>query len=233
MLTRWVFFLAALTITTVAIAAPDNAQIKRITLDYDVTRDGKPFATVKEQFKLDGDQYQIESVTKGKGFYALFGERKLVSTGQLTAEGLKPKRFEQHQSDSPNKSLIADFDWTNQQLTMQSKGKNKVAVLAQHTQDLLSYAYQFRYQPPKQSTVNITLTTGKKLNQYEYAIDQKAETIQAANANYKTIRLSYQGATDKKQIWLAKDDHFLPVRYQIEDESKGVLMQTLTKVYVE
>jgi Protein of unknown function (DUF3108) len=229
---KWAFIFVTLTLASFAVAAPNNAQIKRITLEYDVTRDGKPFATVKEQFKLDGDQYQIESVTKGKGFYALFGERKLVSTGQLTPEGLKPNRFE-HQSDSPSKSLIADFDWQNQQLTMQAKGKNKVAVLAQHTQDLLSYAYQFRYQPPTQSIVNITLTTGKKLNQYEYAIDKKVETIHAANVDYKTIRLSYQSATDKKQIWLAKDAHFLPVRYQIEDESKGVLMQTLTKVYVE
>ena len=51
---------------------------KTVQLEYDVARDGKLFARVKESFTQNGKQYRIQSVTKGVGIYALLGERKLT-----------------------------------------------------------------------------------------------------------------------------------------------------------
>ena len=85
------------------------AQPKKIQLEYEVTQEGKLFATVKESFVQDGKQYRIVSVTRGIGVYALLGERKLISVGEMTPRGLKPKRFESHRADNPKKTLIADF----------------------------------------------------------------------------------------------------------------------------
>lgn len=211
------------------------AQPKIVQLEYKVTRDGKPFATVKESFTQDGKQYKIESITKGIGVYALFGERKLTSTGQLTSAGLVPNHFELHQGDSARKALITDFDWASNTLNMQVKGNTKTAPLEKGTQDLASYTYQFMYTPPSKSEVNIALTTGKKLNLYQFKVAERGVVIEAANQQYKTTHLVSTKAEDenKKQLWLAEDQQYLLVRYSQLDENGATLEQTLTKIHVE
>jgi hypothetical protein len=99
---------------------------KNIQLEYDVARNGKMFAKVKETFTQNGKQYRIKSVTKGIGVYALMGERVLTSTGAVTKEGLKPSHFELHQGKSAKKTLIADFNWAKSALTTQVKGEKKL-----------------------------------------------------------------------------------------------------------
>lgn len=211
------------------------AQPKSVQLEYEVTRDGTPFATVKESFTQDGKQYKVESITKGIGVYALFGERKLTSVGKVTAQGLVPSHFELQQGDSARKSLITDFDWASNTLNMQVKGKIKTATLEKGTQDLAGYAYQFMFAPPLKSEVNVALTTGKKLNQYQYKVSERGVLIDAANVQYKTTHLISTKAEDesKKQLWLAENQHYLLVRYSQLDENGATLEQTLTKVHVE
>ena len=213
----------------------ENSKPRHVQLEYEVTRDGKPFATVKESFTQDGKEYKIESITKGIGIYALFGERKLTSTGELTSTGLVPSHFELHQGDSVRKSLITDFDWASNTLNMQVKGKTKTATLEKGTQDLASYVYQFMFTPPLKNEVNVALTTGKKLNQYQYKVAERGVLIDAANKQYKTTHLVSTKAEDesKKQLWLAENQYYLLVRYRQLDENGATLEQTLTKVHVE
>lgn len=126
-----------------ALAAP-----KKITAVYDVTRNGQPFATVTENYAQEGSRYHIESLTSGIGIYALFGKRKMVSDGEVTAEGLRPAHFEQLHDD--RKKGVADFDWNTQTLTMtNAKGKSSTSPLEPGALDLASFAYQFMFQPPK------------------------------------------------------------------------------------
>ncbi len=211
------------------------AQPKNIQLEYAVTRDGQPFATVKESFTQNGRQYKIESVTKGVGVYALFGERKLSSSGELTSAGLVPSHFELHQGDNAKKSLITDFDWANSTLNMQVKGLAKTAILQKGAQDLISYFYQFMFTPPVKNEATVVLATGKKLNQYQYKVSARGQVLEAANKQFKTTLLDSvetQGESTK-QLWLAEEAHFLPVRYRLIDKSNAVIEQTLTKIHVE
>ncbi|MGB7815301.1 MAG: DUF3108 domain-containing protein [Methylotenera sp.] len=236
-LTQFIIFLFLLTVK-VALAQPAFAQPKSILLEYEVTRDGKPFANVRETFVNDGKLYRIESITKGIGIYALFGERKLTSKGEVTNDGLKPSHFELHQGDNAKKSLITDFDWVNNTLNMQVKGKIKTAILEKGTQDLVSYAYQFMFSlaqknESKPDEVKVSLTTGKKLNQYQYKIIERGLMLEARNASYKTLHLSSAEGPDKKQLWLAEEQFYLPVRYMLTDENGATLTQTLTKIHVE
>jgi Protein of unknown function (DUF3108) len=236
-LTQIVMFLSLLNIGAMTHAAPEKAksQISKprlIQLEYEVTRDGKPFATVKERYSQDGKQYQIESITKGVGVYALFGERKLTSQGSITPQGLQPNHFELHQGGSAKKSLITDFDWAENMLNMQVKGKIKTATLEKSTQDLASYAYQFMHTPPKTEEIKVTLTTGKKLNQYVYTVADSKVAIEAADQNFKTIQLTSKTAEDSKQLWLAEEYFYLPVRYVVVEDGT-TLQQTLTKIHVE
>jgi hypothetical protein len=216
--------------TSLAFAYPKNIQ-----LEYDVARDGKLFAKVKETFTQNGKQYRIKSVTKGIGVYALMGERTLTSTGTVTKEGLKPGHFELHQGKSTKKTLIADFNWAKSTLTMQVKGEKKTEVLEKGTQDLASYLYQFMFNPPTKSEVKVTLTTGKKLNHYQYKVMARGLKLDFAKTSYKTLHISNEAMAgdDKKQLWLAQDQYYLPVRYKLTDEDGDSFEQTLTKIHVE
>lgn len=226
-----VFLLASGTVFAQPAALP-----KRIIANYEVTKNGQPFAKVREQFVVTENAYKIESVTKGIGVYALFGERILTSVGEVNAQGLKPTRFELHQGDNEKKWLLADFDWIKQKLTMTVKGKLKEAVLAQGTQDLASYAYQFMFLPiPLKDTITVSLTTGKKLNQYQYSINPEMEVIEGAGVQYKTLHLVQpeQGKTETKELWLAAEHNYVPVRILMIDDNGQKLEQTLTELHVE
>ena len=206
---------------------------KNIQLEYDVMR--KRFATLKESFTQNGKQYRIKSVTKGLGIYALLGERVLTSTGAVTKEGLKPNRFELHQGKGDKKTLIADFNWAKNTLNMQNKDGVKTGHLEKGTQDLASYVYQFMFNPPTKDEVKVTLTTGKNLKQYQYKVVAHDLAVSAANASYKTLNISNEAGAgeDKKQLWLAQDQFYLPVRYKLTDEDGDNFEQTLTKIHVE
>ncbi len=215
---------------------------KIIQISYQVTKNAKPFANVQEQFVLTGNTYKIQSITKGIGIYALLGERKLSSTGEFTAQGLKPSHFELHQGDNVKKSLFTDFDWVTNTLHMQVKGKVSDVALTAGAQDLASYAYQFMFLPaPLKDTVVVTLTTGKKLNQYSYKVnaDQESLTVvdsMGRSAQYKTLHLQLDQAkpqAESKELWLATDHYFLPVKIMMVDESGAKIEQTLTELHVE
>jgi Protein of unknown function (DUF3108) len=208
---------------------------KNIQLEYDLTREGKLFAKVVEQFSQNGKQYNIKSVTKGIGVYALMGERVLTSTGAITKSGLKPNHFELHQGKSAKKTLIADFNWAKSLLIMQVKGDTRTEKLQQGTQDLASYAYQFMFNPPQKDEVKVAVTTGKKLSHYQYKVLARGEKLDAANKKFKTLHISNQASAgeDKKQLWLAEEQFYLPVRYSLTDEDGNSFEQTLTKIHVE
>ena len=213
-----------------------NTLPKRIQATYEVTKNGQPFAKVHELFVATENVYKIESITKGVGVYALFGERQLTSVGDVTAQGLKPTRFELHQGSNAKRSLSADFDWAKQNLIMTVKGQPKEAPLAQGTQDLASYAYQFMFLPaPLKDAITVSLTTGKKLNQYQYRINVEPEMIDSAGASYKTLHLapSEQNNTETKELWLAVEYYYVPVRILMVDDHGQKLEQTLIELYVE
>jgi len=201
-----------------------------------VTKNGQPFAKVHEQFIINGTAYKLESVTKGIGVYALFGERVLTSSGEVTAQGLKPSHFELRQGDNPKKTVQADFDWAKQNLRMTVKGKLKEAPLAAGTQDLASFAYQFMYlAKPLKDDITVTLTTGKKLNQYQYHINPEAENIAGEGVQYKTLHLAppAQDTQETKELWLAADYHYVPVKILMVDDNGQKLEQTLTELKIE
>jgi hypothetical protein len=224
------FFLLTLLSAHVTWAAP-----KQITLSYQASRNGKPFANMVERFEQANGQYKIESVTEGVGLAALLGRRVLRSEGLVTDEGLQPKHFEQHQGDNETKSVYADFDWIANQLSMKNKGNIKTEVLLKSTQDLLSFSYQWIYFPPKDEQFSLPVTTGKKLRVYRYAVTEQDVNLATEAGQFKTMHL-VSAVTDakgnEKEFWLAKDHFYLPVKIIQRDENGNVIEQTLTTIQV-
>lgn len=210
---------------------------KSIVTQYDVTKNGQPFARVKEQFKVTGNHYQVESVTKGLGVYALLGERKLSSKGEVHANGLQPAHFELHQGDNAKKSLLADFDWAQKSLQMTVKGQPKMATLTSGAQDLASFAYQFMFLKAAdfKNPIIMPVTTGKKLSDYQYKVEGEV-LLEIDGKPYKTLHLvetdPEKTAAESKQFWLAVDHHYVPVRIMVTEDG-ATLEQIITELKIE
>jgi hypothetical protein len=234
-----------LLISQLVFAAAVMAAPKTVSLVYAATRNGQPFATVTESYSQENDHYRIESVTKGIGVYALFGERKLTSEGDVTGDGLKPRRFELHQGDNEKKSLFVDFDWSANTLTMKIKGKPTTVQLETGTQDLVSYAYQFMFVQPQGDALALPVTTGKKLRIYNYTVAERDAILELPAGKFKTIHLmrtnkdepakqaDKQSSNDEKELWLAAEAYSLPVRIVMYDENGAKIEQSLTSLHVE
>lgn len=201
---------------------------QQIKIKYEVYRNDMPFATVKESFKRHGQQYEVRSVSKGTGVFALLGKRVLTSRGALNKQGLVPKHFELRQGDQEKKTLKTTFDWAKQQLNMLVKGKKRTASLAKGTQDLASFAYQFRFNPPKEKTpYKLDVTTGKKVKSYLYQVE--AQTIELDGKPVDTLHLFQENpGKESKDFWLAKDYQYLPVYIVLVDKRGQRLEQTVT-----
>lgn len=213
-----------------AFAAPKN-----VTLTYQATRNGKPFANVTETFKQTGDQYVIESVTEGVGLAALFGKRVLKSEGVVTAEGLQPKHFEQRQGDHEKKAVYADFDWVANQLSMKNKGNVTTEPLVKGTQDVASFAYQWMLFPPKGDEIILPITTGKKQRIYSYKTVERDVSLTVDAGQFKTLHLSNvsENGGNEKEFWLAVERFYLPVKIIIREENGATIEQTLTSIHIE
>jgi len=223
-------FVSSLLLVNVAFAQPTNIQ-----LEYEVSRNESPFGTVKESYVQEGTQYRIVSTTKGKGLYALLGAREMTSKGTVTAEGLVPEKFQFKRGSSASKTLSASFNWATHQLSMLVKGKTRVAKLLPKTVDLVSYPYQFMFTPLDGTQVKIALTTGKKLKQYTYKVVARDVMLNVAGTQYKTLHIvnAAVGGEKKKELWLAEETHYIPVKYLVVDKDGEKIEQVLTKISME
>ncbi len=212
-----------------------HAQPQKIELEYEVSRNGHAFGTVKESYTQEGSQYQIISTTKGDGLYALLGERVLTSKGTVTKAGLVPAEFKLKRGDNEKKSLAASFDWTTHTLNMLVKGDIRKEKLSTGAQDLASYAYQFMFTPPTGSQVKVALTTGKKFDQYIYNIESSNVTLNIAGTQYETVHLVNADADGKKkkELWLARSKYYIPVKYLVVDDDGDKIEQVLTKIIIK
>lgn len=205
---------------------------KSVKLTYEVKRNGKLFGHVTETFRQNGNQYQLQSVTKGIGVYALLGERKLLSQGDVTKEGLRPKHFESLQSNNAKKNLISDFDWKAKVLHMQVKGEKQQEALIAGTQDLLSVMYQFMYKPPKVGSLKLAVTTGKRLKTHQYQVTAQTAPLVTEAGNFKVLELVEADDADAKRIYLATDKQALPVKIVVKDDG-ATIEQLITQITIE
>lgn len=233
---KWIVCCLLLFTSLIATAATKQSSKdvtpKRIQMTYALTKDGQLFAHTKETYNRQGKQYQLQSISKGVGVYALLGERKLLSSGNIASAGLQPAHFESLQSKNTSKSLINDFDWKQKVLRMQVKGNTSELPLEVGTQDLLSVMYQFMFSPPKGQRLVLPVTTGKKLKTQTYQVNLVSTKLQTEAGEFNVIELSDVDGADEKKIYLAVDKQFLPVKIVMKEDGK-LLEQTLTKLKFE
>ncbi len=195
------------------------------SISYNLLRNGTHIGVINENFEIKDGAYIATSVATAIGLFALAQRRPITysSAGEATREGLRPTRFEGRRN---NTTATADFDWKTDKLTMTHDGVNQTVALPPATQDRLSAMYQFMHlvqnKPGAATTVEMPMTTGRKLDRYRYDINPDV-VIDTPLKRLTTLHLAKQRDQNDShtEIWLAPEYHYLPVKIVIV-ESDGV-----------
>ncbi|MCB5188351.1 DUF3108 domain-containing protein [Methylobacillus caricis] len=181
---------------------------------------------------LDGNRYVLTSTTEPKGLASLVVSGKLLqlSEGRVTEQGLQPDHFSYQFGKSASKLQEAKFDWENAKLSLTTSKSVKTVELPPDTQDLLSFMYQFVFVPPLEQ-LQLNVTNGKKLSVYVYGFEGE-ETLNTEAGMINTLHLvkTSQEGSEKTELWLAVDYHYLPVKMRKTEEDGSVIEQLAVRI---
>lgn len=218
-LANFLFFLISLAVTAQASAQTPN--MKEFELVYRLTLNGQYLGKVTDTFTRNGSKYQIESIAKPEGKLALLlPTLTLSSQGEILLQRLFPRRFSQSRSNAPEKTAVAEFDWTQGVITHLYKGKNTQTVLPAHTLDALSQLYSFTQMDNLPEQIEWPVSNGRKLTTFRYA-KRPAERIEAALGSYEAIE--YRRIADPEEneisVWVAPSLNHLPLRVRVREDT--------------
>lgn len=211
---------------TVAQASPPE----RITLNYQMARNGSVLGDVVETLEHDGRNYTITSEMKGRGILAIFGPLKRTSRGRISPQGLRPDEFRDQRGSSW--VVSAKFDWEARSVTQERSGKSVTLKMPGTAHDPLSLAYSFAFVPPKSKEYDVTRADGRGLTSFRFRVVGN-EKLATPVGEMPTLRVAKvpDGPEDKAtDIWFAADRDFLPVRVLIVEKDGTRSDQIITRI---
>jgi len=219
--------LAALALWAVAAQASPP---ERITLNYQMIRNGAVLGEVVETLEHDGRNYTITSEVKGRGILAIFGSLKRTSRGRITPQGLRPDEFRDQRGSSW--VVSAKFDWETHSVTQERKGKSVTLKIPAEAQDPLSLAYSFAFVRPKRKKFEVVRADGRGLTSSRFSVVGN-EKLATPAGEIPTLRVAKvpDGPDDKAtDIWFAADRDFLPVRVLVVEKDGTRSDQIVTRI---
>jgi hypothetical protein len=175
----------------------------------------------------EGDKhYTLISVARATGLTGLFYRGQFVQTsrGRITPRGLQPEEFWDQRG---NKRSSAQFNAAQGLLTLiPAQGTPRHFNYQGTIQDVVSLLFQVALTaPPASRQMTYTVFNGKKLRSYTYEVLGEAE-VETELGRLRTLHLARVGDdSDRFEIWLAIDRHYLPVRVLSSDDGSEMEMR--------
>ena len=226
------FFLVGLLGASLCGAAAAAQTPQTVSATYNLYMNGAHVAVMNETYDAKNASYRIVSESTPLGALALFQKpAKVVSSGRLTPEGLRPERFEGRSIGRGE--VMAEFDWPGEKLSFGRDGRMETVTLPAGTQDRLSVMYQFMFRAlDGREKLDLAMTDGRRLARYNYAVTRGVE-IDTPLGRMGTVHLVRQGADGSgTEIWLAPERHFLPVRMVVREDNGTRYEQVATRIEV-
>ncbi|WP_293008646.1 DUF3108 domain-containing protein [Nitrosomonas sp.] len=208
----------------------------RIEINYAVTTDigeGEINEVMEIKHTDKGNSYSINSEAQATGIFKLLEPNRIVrhSEGMITEGGLKPTRaYEKRGKKEPS---LAIFNWNNHTITLSHQKREIQEKLPKDTLDRLSLSYNFMFTPLPKYQVERHITNGHSLVLSRYAITK--ETLKTPIGKMKTIVLTRQEDKNsklKRVIWLALNNHMLPVRIVSTEENGRQIDKIVTGINI-
>lgn len=207
----------------------------RIELTFEIVMGNMKLGEGRDVLEHDGNRYSVLSVSEPKGLAALFvNDIRRESRGSITSAGLRPEHFSE--SGRKGGSRSATFDWEAGTLVLTNGEANETLKLPPGTFDQASLPYGFVFAPPpEQETFEVSVTDGRRLNQYRYRLLGR-EKIKTGLGELDTLRFQkVRGPDDKRgfEFWVAVDHRHLPVRLRYSDRNNRVFDSIITSIKVQ
>jgi Protein of unknown function (DUF3108) len=172
-----------------------------------------------QTWTIKDDRYRLTNRSETTGLAALFSRQSLdyVSTGRLTASGLRPEFFGTERLRSgKTEAASAKFDWDAQTLTYGEPPRS--AVLPANAQDVVSFMYQLGLLPLTPGRLELPITNGWKLERYELEVGSE-ELLQTPFGPLRAVPVTqvHRPGEESIELWLAPDYRWLPVRIRFFD----------------
>lgn len=227
--------LALLLATLLPVAAA--AIPARITAEYELVNNGLTIGRVQESFVRTGEDYEINSVSRSEGMLKLLYDETIAlrSTGKVDANGLRPQRFEERRTKEPKRDVSATFDWERGIMESRYRGEVTRHALLPGTQDRISMMYQFMHVKPRKGNMTLAMSNGRKVERYTYRMVDEPKVGTPAG-EYDTVhfeRVTYEPNDRHVEVWLAKAEHFFPVRVVFDDPRGFRVEQRLVSLRTE
>lgn len=178
---------------------------------------------------LAESKYQLTWEVKATGLLGLvYPNLVQTSQGNVSETGLQPQLYMYQFGNKADKTYEARFNWSDKMLTLKTAKGEKHSDVSDNAQDFLSFMYQFMFVPPL-STMQMTLTNGKKIAVYDYAFEGE-ETLKLPFGEIKTYHIKHAktDSEDKTELWLAMDYQYLPVKIRKTEKDGTVIEQVAT-----
>ena len=180
-------------------------------------------------WKHDGKNYEMRLEIR----HFLLGSKTQTSVGQLSTQGLQPKRF----GDKYKQEVAAHFDRDKNQLIfsassspqpLQPAAQDRLSLFAQLAA-LLAGTPELRQSGQQ---ISFQVVAAKSADTWTFQVD-KQETVKLPIGAVNAWKLSrvFKGAYDQTaDVWLSPAHGYLPVKVRIAQTNGDVLEQNLSKV---
>lgn len=209
----------------------------RIQAKYDVLKGNIKAATISETYTRTQDGYKIESTWKAVGLLAMFKPEtiQVTSTGNVTAQGLRPLTFIHNRKLDSKRNARADFDWNANRITLTNRHGVRTLPLPAGTQDRLSAMYQFMFVSLQNAAkYDLNMTNGSKIDVYNFVITPN-QNVTVPLGTFKALYVASPKIANENrtEIWLATEHAYFPYKMVITDEDGSTLAQVLTQLSLE
>jgi hypothetical protein len=183
-----------------------------------------------QSWEIGDTSYQLSSSSETTGLAALFRSYQLdyQSTGQVTADGLRPEMFSARRGPAGEQRNVARLDWTEGVIAFEDAPLARVSKLPPQAQDLLSFVFQLGLKPLVPGQEHVLITNGAKLESYTLDIGP-AETLQLPFGTVEAVpvRKVRERGEEGIEIWLATQYRYMPVRVRFIDREGNVAGEQL------
>jgi len=225
--TLFILSCALLAVVDVAMATPVAWPAQgTIVFDVHYGADGLRLGKTVHEWSHSNDSYEMRSLVQTAGLARLIKDFRLEqrSEGRVGARGLIPDRFT---ADQKGKAFQdARFDWKAGRVFINRGDSKREADIKAGDQDVLSIMHQLGRMSLDGIDQKVTLVNNKAASR-SVIEDKGVEMLELPIGQVKTRHLGVKSLNNEVSLdlWLAVDQHMLPVRVLLTDRKGEVLDQ--------
>ncbi len=190
-----------------------------------------------QTWSIEHGSYRLTSFSVTTGLVALFRpyQYAYVSEGRVEKDGLRPLTFTMSRGRGGERQAMARFDWSLHQLTYGPLHKPRRVPLEPGTYDFLSFIYQLARTQLTPGRMELTITTGTRLDTYVLEVGAEEELeLPLGTVRAIPVRQVQVPGEESVQIWLAAERPQLPLRIRFLDRNGRLTVDQLaTKIEIE